>query len=298
MSLEAVAIAFEGGRCWLNPRVASGVLGAENSRHWPKACEEIWLAREQGETIKNDRRTHVRRVNASGRWWVVKVYSLPPMKHLFHRAFRTTPAWREWRGAERLRRAEMRCNPPLCLIEGETVGTGAQALIFPWVDGVTVARLVTMATPPNPRSERARRFDRLQARSLGAQMGTLFRAGILNRDGKVSNLVMDEECRRSGGALPPVIIDPSAIRRWRTRSQMHRALAVMWADARLVGRVPLREAVEFSRAVLLALGERTGPGCVRRLRNSVEPWVIQIEGRQRPVPPPRPIVEPHPADVP
>lgn len=298
MSLETVPINIEGGRCWVNPRVASAMSLGGCGPELAAFCRAIWLKRETGELFKSDRKTRVQRVKHGEKPWVVKTYFTGRIKQRIYTPFKLTPAWREWRGAARLLVAGVRCNPPLALLDGALVGAGAQALVLPWVEGLTIARLITMATPPNRRSERARRFDRAQARSLGTQVGDLFRLGIRNRDGKVSNLVVDDDCKRSGGMLPPVIIDPSAIRRWRTQSQLDQALAIMWADARLVGRVPLREAVEFSRAMLRALGENDGTGCVRRLRARVEPWVIHIEGKQGSFPPPRPLVEPHPADSP
>lgn len=284
MSLETQRIAIEGGYCWLNPRIARSLLPAASQETVASVCRTIAASHERGKQLKRDHRTHVARVDHDGRRWVVKTYFTGSAKQFVYSLFKLTPAWREWRGAERLARANARCNPPLAMLEGAFLGAGRQTLVFPWVEGITADYLIALAAPPRVRSTSARVFDLRLARSVARQHAALLRQGLLNRDGKGNNLVVDDECARTGGEVPPVMIDPIAIRSWRSRSQLDRLLASMCNDAQASGGLRLREAVAFAKELLRQLGEPSGPGTVRRLARRVERWVDAADSRRTALP--------------
>ncbi len=159
-------------------------------------------------TFKADARSTVQLIEHDGRPYVVKQYHQPGWKCWLYHQFRATPAWREVRGARRLARAGVPVNMPLMLRHDGNLRTARQWLIFDYLPGRSLYHLLWNDPPPGQR-DHVRQRDRLRiAEQLGRLIGAMWRAHLINRDLKPSNLIIDDH----GEALPTVtIIDPMAI---------------------------------------------------------------------------------------
>ena len=186
------------------------------------ATSRVWLHRLEGQ---------------AGRGWVVKRYGVTGVMLWVYRLMRCSRGWREWRGARRLAQAGVRCSMPLALV----CDGGGEALILPYIEGLDLARWHAAA-------------DELQRRRvavrIGEQIGRMTAAGIINRDHKAANLIVDAAC--AAGDAPPVIIDPAGLRRRRSDRQIYRMLALLYETASRLRPVPPRIAFRCLEEALRA----------------------------------------------
>ncbi len=166
------------------------------------------LATEPAEVFKDEpRRSRVTRVPYADADWTVKVYYMKPLKAAVNHRLRATPGWREWRNANRLAQAGIRCNPPVALLhDGAT-----QTLVFRYIPGRSCHAIAEERDQlePDARSDLAQR--------IGTQIGRMLNAGLVNRDHKLSNLIETD-----GGE--PVIIDPLGVRPYVLKLQARRMM--------------------------------------------------------------------------
>jgi len=121
--------------------------------------------------------------------------------------------------------------------------------VFPFVVGRTLNDWIEQAPPADEWTDDLRELRCRLARAVGRQIGVLAAAGIINRDYKPTNLIVDEACQYRGAE--PIMIDP-AVRRRRCARQVYQMLAVLVRSALAVGTVTPREAVLCLRSVLEA----------------------------------------------
>lgn len=174
-----------------------------------------------------------------GSHWITKTYHLPPAKGFALSLVRASPAWRELRAFARLRRAGLRLPEPIALVgDGRA---GRQWLVMPCVNAPALDEVIA-----DPKLEPATR--RRIARAVGEQVGRLLRAGLVNRDHKASNLLIDTRCRDLGE--PPILIDPLGVRRRDPIrvGRVHRMFARLLETAVKAGGVSKREVAIVLRA--------------------------------------------------
>lgn len=194
------------------------------------------------EVLKDDGHTRVVAFEHGGRRWVIKWYAAPRMKVALYHALRCTPAWREWRGYSRLARAGIRTASPLGLIHGGN-GLWRQGLIAGYVEGLALNHYLARDTLTH-------RQRAALARRVGQQVGQMTAAGIINRDHKAANLIVDPLCAAGDG--PPVVIDPAGLRRRRSDRQVYRMLAMLYFTASRLCPVSPPEALRCLRSALEA----------------------------------------------
>ncbi|MHB1155238.1 MAG: hypothetical protein ACYC26_00205 [Phycisphaerales bacterium] len=178
-----------------------------------------------------------------GRRWVVKRETKSAFVGMLRHLLRCSSAWRQWRGAERLRNIGVRINEPVALVHE---GRGKQALVLPYVDAVNLHEW--LSAKPRAANVRLR-----VARAIGSQMGRITKAGWINRDHKPTNLMIDAACEQRGEQ--PVLIDLAGIRRRRGRliapaSKTLEMFHVMMRAAKRAGPVSLREQLTLLRAAM------------------------------------------------
>lgn len=178
-----------------------------------------------------------------GQRWVVKRETRSAFVGMLQHLLRCSSAWRQWRGAERLRNIGVRINEPAALVHE---GGGKQALVLPYVDAVNLHEWLAKP-PPEVAAEARLRV----ARAIGAQMGRITGAGWINRDHKPTNLMIDAACEQRGEQ--PVLIDLAGIRRRGQLIAPAKALEmfhVMMRAAKRAGPVSLREQLTLLRAAM------------------------------------------------
>ncbi len=217
------------------------------------ATEAVDLASQAGDTLKEAPCCGVRRVRSQ---WIVKQWRPRPIVTRVYQALRLTPAWRQWRGAAGLVAAGVRCGAPAALVHDRS--TGVQRLLLPFVPGRTLHDLARDSTASTAACRRS------VARRIGGQIGALLAAGLVNRDHKPTNLILDEAAQR--GDAPPTIIDTAGIRRRRSDAQVYRMLAVLDRSLVRAGPVCLRDRVGCLRE-LLRVDVRLARGHADRLRH-------------------------------
>ncbi len=245
-------VRLKDGVCWVDRAVADqcGVLGDPESiatlldtllnPHTPAI-----------QVFKDDSRSRVCVVQGHGRAWVVKRYRLPRWKTWAYHVFRLTPAWREWLGSHRLALAGCCVSRPLALVHQRGHRSTGQTLILSLAPGQSLYHVLADSKPPTNRSNADRRLRRRIAQAIGQQIGKMTAAGIINRDLKPSNWVIDSA---GGDAGDPqaVMIDPAGLRRRRGDQQVYAMLAGFLCATQEPGGVTLREAVACLKAVLQA----------------------------------------------
>jgi tRNA A-37 threonylcarbamoyl transferase component Bud32 len=196
--------------------------------------------------LKRDKQGVVTLHVIDGRRWVVKRETRSGMAMRLRHLLRCSAAWRQWRGAERLRNIGVRINEPVALVHE---GGGTQTLVLPFVDGVNLHEWLAKP-PPEVAAEARLRV----ARAIGSQMGRVTGAGWINRDHKPTNLMIDPACEQRGEQ--PVLIDLAGIRRRPRRGQFigpAKALEmfhVMMRAAKRAGPVSLREQLTLLHAAM------------------------------------------------
>ncbi|MGD9690058.1 MAG: hypothetical protein AB7K52_10435 [Phycisphaerales bacterium] len=225
-----------------------GELAAGHARDaWLRALADFDPTR--AETIKHDARSGVHRARMHGRDVIVKVASLASLADGLKHALRASQAWRQWRGAERLRRAGVDVAACLTLASARTAdGRPVEVLLLEAIAGEHV--LQHLAGVLTIERERA------IAAGIGLGLAHMLDQGLANRDHKLSNLIVAADAGDPGGCRV-VIVDSVAIRRIGAASRpaaLTRMLADMLVEALGCG-VPVRLALrrrlvrEYLRAV-------------------------------------------------
>lgn len=229
-----------------------------------------------GQVLKQDERSRVTLHEALGRRWVIKHdYLWPPLMWLYH-IVRRTPAWREWYGARALAEAGVRTNPPLAIVHRSAGPTARQMLVLPYVEGPSLHQHIEAISDSDGQTHEDHHRHAALARAIGVQMGRIAAAGLIYRDYKPTNLIVDRRCLDEG--LEPVIIDPNGLRPRRSDRQVLRMPHVLVRAARRAGRVSMRQKLRCLRAMLAAdptiLSSRR-----RRLKAAVELMDSMIASR-------------------
>jgi tRNA A-37 threonylcarbamoyl transferase component Bud32 len=251
--------------CWIDEDVVAALNADGGPVVTGSILEALISAGRVKSVLKHDERSRVELVDAGGRQWVCKrLFMGALLGRLYHR-LRCSPAWREWKGARRLRVLGRRVNSPAVLVHDGRKGGRAQMLVLPYVEGRTLDAWIGDAPPAAQRPPRVQRAHHELAATVGRQIGRLVAAGVVNRDHKPTNLVIDDACL--AGEAEPVIIDPAGVRRRRNDEQVFRMLAVLMRSAQRVGQITPREALRCLRAVL-ANDPSLGKGRERRLKHA------------------------------
>ena len=216
--------------------------------------------------FKDDRRSRVWLVSYEGRAWVVKGYRVAGWQTWLYHRVRRTPGWREWMGARRLAIAGCRVNEPLALVHRRGVLGCRQWLVFPYVEGHSLYHWLGGGDGEDCGGRRAYGVRRRVAGAVGRLIGQMIVAGVINRDLKPSNLIIDMTCERDGEM--PVMIDLAGLRRRCGEGSVYQMLARFYKSMKEPGGVTDREALVCLRAVL-AKDSTLAQGHRRRLRVAV-----------------------------
>lgn len=209
------------GRVWINGRVAEANNigeGVEVDRF----LEEVLGESDTYGIIKQADKSRVMYHQSKRGKWVVKQYKLEALKHKVYEIGKRTPAWREWRGAHTLQKLGVRVLSPLALVDHpKGYDTGwSQTLVLPFVEGPTLADAIA---EPDTLMKGVNRSK--LAHAIGQQLGRMTRGGIINRDHKARNLMLDTQCLQTSCA--PLVIDPAGLRRSVTRRKLSYMLGLL-----------------------------------------------------------------------
>lgn len=169
--------------------------------------------------------------------YVVKLYSVQPVKAFIYQRVRRTRAWRECRGAASLTAAQVRVALPLAMVDRPSGGSWSQALVLPYIPGVSLAQW--LGEEDTTEAQRSAAFE-----AIGRQVGKLTRGGLVNRDHKSANLMIDPSALDD----EPTVIDPAGIRR-RTPPRVRRMVAML---RQTTLRYPQVTAEDFDRCIAAA----------------------------------------------
>ena len=247
-------IALPGGAAWIN-RAALRRAGLPLE---PTALAELLapLIADRHEvlaTYKDDHRSSVQQIDLGGCGCVWKRFRVPRPRRLIHQArhlLRLSPAWRNWRGALRLQRADVRTAEPLMLINVARLGAVTSGLLLPLVEGPTLHRYLRQTADATTAAGGIGWRQLALAHALGRQIGHMTACGLVNGDCKPGNLIVDAACLQ--GDQPPIVIDQSAIRRRLHDRQVVRMLATLLRTARRTGPIDTRLALTCLKAVRAA----------------------------------------------
>jgi len=145
------------------------------------------------------------------------------VKRALHRRLSISPAFRQWRGAKLLEAENVPTSRPLALLRGG----GSEWLVLEAVEGEDALRRIHTMRERGASPE----VEHALADALGALVAAMDRAGLGNRDHKLSNLIV----MPSGGIA---IIDTVGV--CRGGGDQERMLYAMAAEARGVGILPRR----------------------------------------------------------
>ncbi|MFN0012109.1 MAG: lipopolysaccharide kinase InaA family protein [Phycisphaerales bacterium] len=196
MSAAAGAAHFD----WRVERIAPG----ESAAAWQGALAGFDEA--SARVLKRDGADVVLAATVSGREVVVKGWLLGTLwARVKHRA-RGSRAWRQWRGAELLRGAGI--GTPACYaVVTERGAAGVRAwLVMERVEGRSVLEHLAAG-------DLSARQEHAVARAIGGMLRGLVRAGVHNRDGKPSNVIVTGF--DAAGEARVAVIDTVGVRRRR-----------------------------------------------------------------------------------
>lgn len=187
-------------------RVAEG----EDAGAWKRALEDASVVA-GGQVLKDEPGSGwVRWVHVSGRDIVVKCRLLNTAGRRAKAAVGLGHGDKQWRGAERLRRAEIACGRPLLLARAWCEGRPVELLVLEHVRGRSLLDVlddVRAGSGPPVGVQHA------IARATGRMVAALVRAGVWNRDNKPSNLIVTGEGERVEVVLIDLVgIKPIALR--------------------------------------------------------------------------------------
>lgn len=240
-----------GRAVWVNGDVADGLGLPADGPSLIRLCEALLDPRRAPRQVfKDDSRSVVTTVSLDQQDWIVKRYRGPGWKTAIYHSLRRTPAWREWAGAMQLQQARCRVSRPLALVHQTGPAGISQALILPYVEGPSLYHWLVGSSGAAADSLNARTRRRRMAQAVGGCIGQMTAAGIINRDLKPSNLIVDPLCEQ--GNQPPWIIDPAGLRRRRNDGQVYQMLADFLYSTEEPGGVTVREAMIGLKSLLRA----------------------------------------------
>jgi len=137
-------------------------------------------------TFKRDRRTCVDHVRHADGDYVIKQYFKPSPVIWLQHWVQLTPAWREIHAIRKLHEHGFRVNLPLMLHHTHGFTRAHQLLLFPFIEGHTLADWLMETEDASHRAT--------VLRAVGRQMGELTALGATNRDHKARNLMIDAAC--------------------------------------------------------------------------------------------------------
>ena len=239
-----------GQRCWISLEVAKRMGLNPNRSELRRIIDALDDHPRIEKTFKDDSRSLVRLVRCGGHAFVIKQYRVEPWKTWCHHLVRRTPAWREWRYAGVLACAGRRVSLPLALVHRYRFGGWWQTLTYPYVKGLSLQLWLGINSSLDPSDPRKVAMRLRMAEAIGRQLGLIIAAGLINRDHKTGNLIVDSACEQEGEE--PVIIDPARVkRRWSDR-QVYRMLELLWWTTWRSGDSTQRERLACLRAVVKA----------------------------------------------
>ncbi len=252
-------------RCWINRSVFAGDTDLDLIDRLVDGGATLVA------TLKEDGRSLVQAYESGGRRWVVKRYRGPAWKTLAYHLVRRTPAWREWRYVRRLARRGVRVLALGAIVHEQGWGRWSQTIISPYIEASNLHHCIMQGRiGPDQR--------RPVARAVGRQIGQMSAAGVVNRDHKSSNLLIDHACLHHGD--DPLIIDPAAVKRGSSDGRVFRMLAVLALTAEQAGHESMREKMACLRAALQA-DRSLAPNQPRRLRYAAQKISRQIQWLRR-----------------
>lgn len=198
--------------------------------------DPAWAA--AARVLKRDERSTVLRGDTPLGPVVVKsMLARPGLAGVIARATSRTRLSRQWRGATLLRQRGFITPEPLALWRGvDTQGRPVESLALTWLEGDTLLHLLARAIEDPTSLDHARRVA--LATAAGAHVARTLHAGLFNRDGKPSNLLVLTPDAAPGSAasqsaeptiavLDPVGVRPlGLLRRDRARRRMLFSLIV------------------------------------------------------------------------
>ena len=253
--------------CWVDRGIAdqTGLAGPTQKigNTLNKLVQETCPA---DQIFKDDSRSRVWLVTHEGKRWVVKQYRAPAWQTWLYNTVRRTPAWREWLGSHLLARVGCKVNTPLALVDHHKIFRNRrQWLVFPYVEGQSLYHwLIETASAPQVAMLRRR-----VAAAIGRLIGQMTHAGIINRDLKPSNLIIDTACEQDGES--PTMIDLAGLSRSRRQSRVYQMLARFYRSIQDQHGVTNREALTCLHAIL-----KTDPSLSQGKRNRLRLAVNQI----------------------
>jgi len=266
------------GQCWYAPSVADAV-GLSDQGAVSNLIDRILAPDLERNSIKKEvARSSVDWVEIQGKNWIIKTYHMPAWIVWVYQCVRATPAWREWRGSFAVESAGCRANPPLALVHDFSRGVDAQCLIMPFIEGQSLGQLLVQWSKEPSNDPQVRDLRLGLAKAMGRQIAALMKAGLINRDYKPANLMVDPACRQQG--CEPVIIDPLGVRARVDEARRLRMLVTLLRTTLAAGPVSARECVTLLRAVLR--GESgLGVDRKRRLRWLVDQILARLPDQWR-----------------
>jgi hypothetical protein len=232
--------------------------------------DPAWAA--AARVLKRDERSTVLRGDTPLGPVVVKsMLARPGLAGVVARATNRTRLARQWRGATLLRDRGFITPTPLALWRGvDAQGRPVESLALTWLEGDTLLHLLARAIEDPTSLDHARRVA--LATAAGAHVARTLHAGLFNRDGKPSNLLVLAPApgtAASHGAEPTIaVLDPVGVRplgllrRDRARRRMLFSLIVEPIGCGID--VPMRPRMEAMHACVSRL-TGTGPGDARRV---------------------------------
>lgn len=192
-------------------RVAVVKTRDKRSAELAAACSaRAWL--DQATVLKQDMKAWVLSGESSVGPVVVKSMLLDQPADLLKRALGVTRLMRQWRGGELLARHGFAVARSLALWRGrDAQGRLVESLAMERHSGKTVLQYLAERDLPSV-------AEFALARALGSQAARLARAGLVNRDHKPSNLLVQPGDGNQGTVV--VVLDTVAIRRARPRAAL------------------------------------------------------------------------------
>ncbi|MCX5661556.1 MAG: hypothetical protein NTW19_17905 [Planctomycetota bacterium] len=261
-----VSVRFGHLACWIDPAQWDSLGLAHDTASVERLVRTILTKDGEITPLKDDRSSLVWHLEKGVREWVVKQRRQNVVKALVYHAVRRSASWREWRGARRLAAVGAPARQPLVLIFDCRFGRWSETLVLPFLDVSSLDALIVegAAGAPPPESRQGSPARRRLARVLGAQIGRITAAGLVNVDHKPTNLMMVEGVAQ--GRAEPVIIDTTAVVGRDGDERVVRMLYNLLRASRRVGPIGPREAMACLKAVL-EVDPSLARGRPRRLRH-------------------------------
>lgn len=261
------------------------VVRGEDPARWADAIADPgWL--DTGEVLKDEPGSSwVRRAMLGGREVVVKCRLLGPVSRRLKSALGFGHGNRHWRGAAMLAAKKVPTARPIALVSATIDGAPVELLVLEYLRGRSL--LQVLSTLHADAAAMPVRVQHALAASVGAQVGRLAHAGLLNRDHKPSNIIITHP------GDGPAVIDAVGVRSCGARAGLAaaaRMCASLVIEPTGCG-VPPRRAL-MMRAVRAAVSQWTGADDSRAARGGVRSLWREAVDRVGAHGDPRPKVDP------